>query len=102
MNVSIVSTDALRATLKPLEEGFMPTNCTFSQEDWSILSRQWFPIARVTDVQSEPVPVTLLDLELVVYRTSTGFRVARDLCPHRGVPLSMGTQTDQGVVWPKK
>ena len=90
MQVSTVSTNALRKTLKPLEEGFMPSNCTFTREDWSILARQWFPIARAVDIKSEPLPVTLIDLELVVYRTSTGFCVARDLCPHRGVPLSMG------------
>jgi vanillate O-demethylase monooxygenase subunit len=46
----------------------MPSNCTFTREDQSILARQWFPIARVVDIKSEPVAVTLLDLELVVYR----------------------------------
>ncbi|MDB5783289.1 aromatic ring-hydroxylating dioxygenase subunit alpha [Caballeronia mineralivorans] len=81
-----VSTKSLRR----LGNDFRPPECTFAENDWEILAQQWFPIARVVDVQSAPVPVTLLDLELVVYRTSVGFSVARDLCPHRGVPLSMG------------
>jgi phenylpropionate dioxygenase-like ring-hydroxylating dioxygenase large terminal subunit len=75
----------------PLPSGFLPRNCTFAPGDWAILSTHWFPVARAADVQSAPVAVTLLDLELVVYRTPAGLRVARDLCPHRGVPLSMGS-----------
>jgi phenylpropionate dioxygenase-like ring-hydroxylating dioxygenase large terminal subunit len=72
------------------EDGLRPRDYTFAEDDWKILAQHWFPIARVDDIASAPVPVTLLDLELVVYRTPAGVRVARDLCPHRGVPLSMG------------
>jgi phenylpropionate dioxygenase-like ring-hydroxylating dioxygenase large terminal subunit len=36
------------------------------------------------------MPVTLLDVELVVYRIPAGICIARDLCPHRGLPLSLG------------
>jgi len=68
----------------------MPRACTFSAADWRILAQQWFPIAAASLVGSTPVAVTLLDVDLVVYRLGNGIRVARDLCPHRGVPLSLG------------
>ncbi len=43
------------------------------------------------DVIDSPVGTTLLDQQLVVYRTSDGVVVADDICPHRGVALSAGT-----------
>ena len=67
-----------------------PRDCAFLPGDWEILSRYWFPVARSIDVSSRPVGVRLLDLPLVVFRTPDGLHAARDLCPHRGVPLSMG------------
>jgi vanillate O-demethylase monooxygenase subunit len=67
-----------------------PRNCTFAEGDWEVLAKQWFPIARVQDVEEKPVATKLLDVKLVVYRTGEYVHVARDLCPHRGVPLSMG------------
>ena len=73
-----------------LPEHFTPRDCTFTKDDWRILARHWFPVARVVDVVDRPVAATLLDLELVIHRTPAGIRVSRDLCPHRGVPLSMG------------
>jgi phenylpropionate dioxygenase-like ring-hydroxylating dioxygenase large terminal subunit len=63
---------------------------TFSAPDWRVLSQQWFPIAAAAGVRSAPVAVRLLDVDLVVYRLGTVIRVARDRCPHRGVPLSLG------------
>jgi len=76
--------------LTPLAPGFLPRQCTFAPEDWKILATHWFPVARASDITHSPVAVVLLDLELVVYRTPEGIHVGRDLCPHRGVPLSMG------------
>jgi phenylpropionate dioxygenase-like ring-hydroxylating dioxygenase large terminal subunit len=75
------------------EEGsqnVLPRGCTFSPGDWQILSRRWFPVARSVDVQAQPLAATLLDMDLVIYRSSAGIHIARDVCPHRGVPLSMG------------
>ncbi|MBR0560435.1 aromatic ring-hydroxylating oxygenase subunit alpha [Neokomagataea anthophila] len=68
----------------------LPRNCTFEAEDWEILSHFWYPIALVRDVGEKPLGVTLLDETLVVYRAGDEIVVAQDLCPHRGVPLSMG------------
>jgi vanillate O-demethylase monooxygenase subunit len=51
----------------------------------------WHPVAFADEVTSQPRRVTLLDERLVVYRVGDGTAVAlRDLCIHRGTPLSLG------------
>ncbi len=68
----------------------VPDESSFLSSDWELLARRWFPVARSEDVLEKPVKARLLDIDLIVYRTGGTVRVARDLCPHRGVPLSMG------------
>ena len=82
----------------PLPLGFLPRDCTFNAEDWAILARQWFPIARIVDLADKPLPVTLLDVPLVVYRAGDVIKVARDLCPHRGLPLSLGWVEGEAII----
>ncbi|CEF57421.1 vanillate monooxygenase (plasmid) [Acetobacter ghanensis] len=67
-----------------------PRVCTYPHGNWEILAKKWFPVARAIDIEDKPVATKLLDVKLVVYRTAQGIHVARDLCPHRGVPLSKG------------
>jgi len=76
----------------------LPRNCSFDADDWCIMARCWFPVARVEDVGGGPVSAVLLDKPLVVYKTASGIVVADDLCPHRGVPLSMGTQDGEAGI----
>lgn len=78
----------------------IPKDCTFSAEDWTVLSQYWFPIATVTEVKEKPISVKLLDINLVVYRAKEKIIVARDLCLHRGVPLSMGWVEGDDIVCP--
>lgn len=85
------------AARKPIP---MPRGCTFTPSDWEILSHHWFPIARLADIADKPVGMTLLDVRLVAYRTPEGVHVARDLCAHRGVPLSMGWVEGDEIVCP--
>ncbi|MBI1685141.1 Rieske 2Fe-2S domain-containing protein [Caulobacter hibisci] len=87
-----------QASAGPLPPGFLPRDCTFDPTDWAILARQWFPVARLADLADKPQAVTLLDLPLVVYRAGDTVRVARDLCPHRGLPLSMGWVEGEEIV----
>jgi len=77
-----------------------PRDCTFSESDWSILSRQWFPIAVATDVTNRPVPARLLDVDLVIFRSAGRIVVARDLCPHRGMRLSCGWVDQAQIICP--
>ena len=75
-----------------------PERCSFEPTDWTLLSRRWFAVARVSDARTGPVAVTLLDVALVTWVTPAGVHVARDLCPHRGVPLSMGWVEGEEIV----
>lgn len=77
-----------------------PRECTYPDGDWEILAKHWFPVARAQDIGAKPVAARLLDVKLVVYRTPEGIHVASDLCPHRGVPLSMGWVEGSEIVCP--
>jgi vanillate O-demethylase monooxygenase subunit len=68
----------------------LPTGCTFTESDWRILADYWHPVAFSRDVRDAPVRAKLLDVDLVVYRTSQGVVVARNLCLHRGSELTQG------------
>jgi vanillate O-demethylase monooxygenase subunit len=98
MQAVIESTD-IDTALKPgCRSVSMPRNCTYPASDWAILARHWFPVARLVDLGEKPLAVTLLDVRLVVYRTAETICIARDLCPHRGVPLSMGWVEGEEIV----
>jgi len=70
----------------------LPRNCTFTATDWQALAPFWYPVAFSSEVTAEkPYGTRLLDERIVVYRLSDGAIVAaRDICLHRGVPLSLG------------
>ena len=69
----------------------LPRDCTFAESDWVALSPFWYPVAFSHEVQDRPVAAKLLDERLVVFRSGGGgISVARDLCLHRGAPLSLG------------
>ncbi len=69
----------------------LPRDCTFSQADWQALAPFWYPVACSREVTDKPYAVRLLDERVVLYRLSDGrVSAARDICFHRGVPLSLG------------
>lgn len=78
----------------------LPRECTFDENDWRILAGFWHPVAFAHDIGDTPVRARLLDVDLVVYRTSQGLSVARDICPHRGTRLSAGSIADDRLVCP--
>ncbi|WP_066093155.1 aromatic ring-hydroxylating oxygenase subunit alpha [Xanthomonas massiliensis] len=78
----------------------LPLDCTFEEGDWLRLARHWHAVALSGDVGQAPVKATLLDEPLVLYRVDGELVAARDVCPHRGVPLSKGFADGQGVVCP--
>lgn len=77
-----------------------PRNCTFSENDWGILSNMWYPLALEADIGEGPSTLKLLDVELVVSRFNDGYLVAKDVCIHRGAPLSKGWMRDGCLVCP--
>jgi phenylpropionate dioxygenase-like ring-hydroxylating dioxygenase large terminal subunit len=69
----------------------LPRDCSFSESDWRALAPFWYPVAHSHEVTGKPKAVRLLDERVVLYRLSDGsVSAARDICYHRGVPLSLG------------
>jgi len=77
-----------------------PAHCTFEPDDWFRLASYWHPVARSCDVDNAPVKAVLLDELLVIYRIRDRVVVARDICPHRGVPLTLGFHDEEGIICP--
>jgi phenylpropionate dioxygenase-like ring-hydroxylating dioxygenase large terminal subunit len=78
----------------------MPQNTAIREADWLVLASFWHPVAFAHDVLEAPITAKLLDVDLVLYRTSSGVTVARDICPHRGTRLSSGKVVDDMLVCP--
>lgn len=76
----------------------VPPHCTFHAEDRHILAQHWYPIGRSEDITEQPYKAKLLDEALVAFRVKGELVVARDVCPYRGVPLSLGCNDGEGVV----
>lgn len=75
-----------------------PRGSTFTAQDWRILARFWHPVAVAAEVSDQPAAVRLLDEALVVYRAAGRILVARDLCVHRGTPLSLGWVEGEEII----
>ena len=78
-------------------EEMLPKGCTFDPGDWAILATHWYPVALSRDVTTEPVSAQLLDESL--RRLPSGRRGGHrnDVCPHRGLPLSLGRGNGAGI-----
>lgn len=76
----------------------LPVHMTFEEHDWHLLTKYWYPIALARDITKQPYGTMLLDMPLVIYKMGDELIVAKDACPHRGVPLSLGKNDGQGVV----
>ncbi len=57
---------------------------------WPALRKYWHPVLAAREVTDRPVPVKLLDQRLVLVRVGGRLVCFRDLCIHRGTPLSLG------------
>lgn len=76
----------------------LPQPCSFDPPDWRILARHWYPVALASAVGGAPYAAMLLDEPIVLYRVREELVVARDICPHRGVPLTLGSHDDAGII----
>jgi vanillate O-demethylase monooxygenase subunit len=62
------------------------------------IENAWYIAAWANEVNDEPVARTICDHPVVLFRDAVGSPVAlRDRCPHRGLPLSLGTVGDRGL-----
>ena len=73
---------------------------TFTDHDREILTHHWHPVAFSADVKDKPYAVTLLDEPVVLYRTGDKVNAARDICSHRGAPLSKGWVQGENLICP--
>src|SRR5262245_7632755 len=62
------------------------------------LRHYWHPVARADEVRDRPHAVTLLDERIVLYRAHDRIAAFKDLCVHRGTPLSLGWVEDGTLV----
>jgi phenylpropionate dioxygenase-like ring-hydroxylating dioxygenase large terminal subunit len=76
----------------------LPSRPALENQIWPALRHYWHPVAVASDVQDKPVPVTLLGEQLVLFRLEGDVRCFRDLCIHRGTPLSLGWSDGRNVV----
>jgi phenylpropionate dioxygenase-like ring-hydroxylating dioxygenase large terminal subunit len=84
------------ATLEPV---VLPRHCTFIPSDWAALAAFWHPVAFSSDIGGpKPFSATLLDEKLVLYRAGGRVVAAKDICIHRGVPLSYGRVEGEEVI----
>lgn len=77
----------------------LPTGCTFTESDWHALAPHWYPVEFSAHLTTGPRAIRLLDEKLVIWRRQDGKSVvARDLCLHRGAPLSLGWNAGGDIV----
>lgn len=60
----------------------------------------WFPLILSAELTDKPVAATLLDTDIVLWRTNEGVSAFRDLCIHRGTRLSLGTHDGETLMCP--
>lgn len=97
-STSFVPATDLQAAVPPKAVA-LPRECTFSESDWRALAPFWYPVALSHEVIAKPLAVRLLDERVVLYRLSDGsVSAARDICYHRGVPLSLGYVENDEII----
>ena len=75
----------------------------FPPEDLLVrcLSRSWWPVALVSEVDTGPQETLLLDKPLVVFRGEGGSHYVTDaVCPHRGASLALGKVCGETIACP--
>jgi phenylpropionate dioxygenase-like ring-hydroxylating dioxygenase large terminal subunit len=64
-----------------------------------VVLNDWHPVAHVDDIADGAVhAVTLLDTDVVLWRSSDGLHAWEDKCAHRGVKLSLGSVCNNRLV----
>lgn len=65
------------------------------------LEKAWHPIAWSGDLKRKPIAAVVLNQDVVAFRDETGVpHVMVDRCPHKGVKLSPGRCTKNGIECP--
>jgi phenylpropionate dioxygenase-like ring-hydroxylating dioxygenase large terminal subunit len=81
--------------------GVRPGATRFPRYDAAVLgiAGYWYPIAAARELRErKPHSLTLFNKKIVFYRERGTIFALHDRCPHRGVPLSLGTQEFPGTI----
>jgi len=65
---------------------------------WPALRSYWHAVAFGRDVEEKPLAARLLDERIALFRLPGGVVCLRDLCIHRGTPLSLGWIEDDRII----
>lgn len=78
------------------------------RQDWSSWPRYdssatgfrgyWYPACFADQIGEKPVPIRVCDEPLVLIREGEQIHALHDRCPHRGVPLSLGSKQFAGTI----
>lgn len=83
-----------------ISKNLRPDSSDIRRSDWDVLSKYWYPVARVQDVGEKPMATLLLDVQLAVFRGEDGIAAVLDRCPHRWVKLSAGKVVNGNIECP--
>jgi phenylpropionate dioxygenase-like ring-hydroxylating dioxygenase large terminal subunit len=64
------------------------------------IEKAWLPVALSRQVGPRPMPVKIVGVPLVLWRSAKGVHAFRDRCPHRNYPLSQGKVETGRLVCP--
>lgn len=62
----------------------------FGSNQYDRLKEHWLIACPSRSLQTQPFACTILDVPVVLFRTSQGVAAILDRCPHRGAPFSAG------------
>ncbi|WP_139367374.1 aromatic ring-hydroxylating oxygenase subunit alpha [Metabacillus halosaccharovorans] len=65
-----------------------------------VLIHLWHPVLLSNELNEQPKAIEILGEKVVVFRTSQGVYAFKDLCIHRGVPLSLGKVVNDEIICP--
>ena len=65
---------------------------------WPALRSYWHPVALSNSLADKPLSVRLLDERIALFRVQGRAVCLRDLCIHRGTPLSLGWVDGERIV----
>lgn len=62
------------------------------------LREYWYPVAWASTITEKPTALTVCGEKIIVVRSDRGVHALHDRCPHRGVPLSLGSCEFAGTI----
>jgi phenylpropionate dioxygenase-like ring-hydroxylating dioxygenase large terminal subunit len=60
--------------------------------------RYWYPVMWSVQLRDKPVAIEIANRKVMLIRDGRQVRALDDRCPHRGVPLSLGSQQFPGTI----